>query len=94
MLICCSECKQVVEICTLREHLLDECDMREHFQPCPKCGDALQEREVAAHIASCTATRPSRNPKCALCHAEISDSKDGWAQHLLDEGCPANPRTR
>lgn len=93
MLICCTECKQVVEICTLRDHLLDECELRDNFKPCPKCGDALHTREYNTHVATCPSSRPSRYPKCPLCHADIGPDKDGWMHHLLEgEGCSANPR--
>jgi centrosomal protein CEP104 len=94
MLICCTECKQVVEIPTLREHLLEECEFRDQFRPCPKCGDALHSKEFNTHVASCKSARPSRAPKCALCHAEVGQDRDGWLRHLLEDGCPSNPRGR
>ena len=53
MLIICTECKQVVEVETLREHLLDECEHRRSYRPCPKCGDALHNREYNTHVGSC-----------------------------------------
>ena len=92
MLTICSECKQVVEIETLREHLLEECEQRSTFRPCPKCGDALHNREYNSHVASCKSRGGGR--KCALCHAEVGDDDEGWRRHLVHDGCSANPRTR
>jgi centrosomal protein CEP104 len=92
MLAICTECKQVVEISSLHEHLLDECEKKQSFRPCPKCGEALHSREYNSHVGSCAARGPS-GPRCALCHADVDDDEEGWRRHLLDDGCPANPRT-
>ena len=49
----CSRCQQVVEIATLQEHLLDECERRADFAACPTCGDALEAgAKFEAHVAA------------------------------------------
>jgi len=49
----CSRCQQVVEIATLQEHLLDECERRADFAACPTCGDALEAgAKFEAHAAA------------------------------------------
>jgi len=90
---------QIIEIATRTEHLLRECEHKDEFTQCPHCGDAVASRALASHQAS-PVCRPLRggpgSQRCPLCGEEVSggaSGKDGWAVHLLDVGCPANPRT-
>jgi centrosomal protein CEP104 len=96
MLMSCSRCQQVIEIATLPEHLLDECEHKDEFEPCPKCTDAVPAADLKRHMAS-PECKPMPDPakynRCPLCRRNIPPNKEGWLQHLLDEGCPANPRT-
>ena len=53
LLMSCSRCQQVVEIATLQEHLLDECERRADFAACPTCGDALEAgAKFEEHVAA------------------------------------------
>jgi hypothetical protein len=97
MLTSCGRCQQVIEIATLTEHLLEECDARGEYAPCAVCGDAVLAAEMQAHTAAAAcraAPDPTTASRCALCHADIAPDKEGWLAHLLDApGCPCNPRT-
>ena len=94
----CSRCQQVVEIATLQEHLLEECEKRGEFSPCPTCGDAQEAAKLEAHMAARSCRAPpgaaSGLQRCPLCHHDVGAGKEGWLQHLLDDpaGCAANPR--
>jgi len=41
LLIACPSCSQIVEIAGLPEHLLDECDARDSYEPCEVTGTVL-----------------------------------------------------
>ncbi len=93
MLIGCSHCKQIIEIATLTEHLLSECEHRSSFKRCPRCKDAVPAAEHAAHVAArACAPVASAESTCPLCKADVGGDDDGWLVHLVDDGCPANPR--
>lgn len=96
MLTSCTRCQQVVEIATLSEHLLDECEHKEDYEACGTCGDAVLRAQLPAHekAGKCKAQPdPAVANRCPLCHKDIGPEKEGWLQHLLDQGCSANPRT-
>ena len=42
MLTTCWECEQVIEIQALNDHLLDECQNREKYKYCDKCGAVFE----------------------------------------------------
>uniref|UniRef100_A0A8C6LGR9 Centrosomal protein of 104 kDa n=1 Tax=Nothobranchius furzeri TaxID=105023 RepID=A0A8C6LGR9_NOTFU len=58
MLRRCDECRQVVEIASLTEHLLSECKNRSRFSQCPRCSEAVPTEGLTAH-----AQGPSCNRK-------------------------------
>jgi centrosomal protein CEP104 len=94
MLIGCSQCKQIIEIATLTEHLLSECDLRSKFRQCPRCKDAIIDKEFDAHVAAKACAPPGPGKlRCPLCRSQIPNDPEAWMVHLIDEGCPANPRT-
>jgi hypothetical protein len=86
----------VVEIATYSEHLLEECERKGEYEPCPNCAAAVRSQELDAHVKAraCKPNPdPAAHPRCPLCQADIGDDKDGWTHHLLGAGCPRNPRT-
>ena len=95
MLMCCKRCSQVIEVATLAEHLLDECEHKADYEPCATCGDALLGKDLEAHMAA-QACHPLPDPaagqRCSLCHGDIEPGREGWLHHLLESGCPSNPR--
>lgn len=73
MLIQCEYCQQVIEIMTLENHYLEECEQREQ---------AAGRTNTGAPNA------------CPLCAADVSPGDDeSWKRHLLQQGCPGNPRS-
>lgn len=53
MLTRCTECSQVIEIATLNEHLLSECDKRTEFTQCGTCSVAVELSKYDLHITNC-----------------------------------------
>uniref|UniRef100_A0A8C5F8S5 Centrosomal protein 104 n=1 Tax=Gadus morhua TaxID=8049 RepID=A0A8C5F8S5_GADMO len=71
MLRRCEECRQVVEIASLTEHLLGECESRARFSQCPRCSEALPTQELARHAQgpACNPPAPGKGSNhCPLCH--------------------------
>jgi len=96
LLTTCAACSQVVEIATYSEHLLEECERKGEYEPCPNCAAAVRSQELDAHVKAraCKPNPdPAAHPRCPLCQADIGDDKDAWTHHLLGAGCPRNPRT-
>ena len=54
MLKRCQHCKQVVEIANLTAHLLTECEKREEFGKCNRCGEAISKTDLDAHVKAKT----------------------------------------
>lgn len=94
MLIGCSQCKQIIEISTLQEHLVSECEFRSKFRQCPRCRDAVPTTEFDAHTSArtCKVVPPGKTV-CPLCRADVGNDEEAWLVHFVDDGCPANPRT-
>uniref|UniRef100_A0A4W5PIJ5 Centrosomal protein of 104 kDa n=1 Tax=Hucho hucho TaxID=62062 RepID=A0A4W5PIJ5_9TELE len=60
MLHCCDQCRQVVEIASLTEHLLGECENRARFCQCPSCSEAVPTDELTCHTQSPACKRRSQ----------------------------------
>ncbi|XP_030280271.1 centrosomal protein of 104 kDa isoform X1 [Sparus aurata] len=96
MLRRCDECRQVVEIASLTEHLLGECESRSRFSQCPRCSEAVATEELTRHVQG-----PACNPPisgkgsnhCPLCHNNFMPGEQAWKAHLMGrEGCKQNSR--
>uniref|UniRef100_A0A674DJK1 Centrosomal protein of 104 kDa n=1 Tax=Salmo trutta TaxID=8032 RepID=A0A674DJK1_SALTR len=61
MLHCCDKCRQVVEIASLTEHLLGECENRARFSQCPRCSEAVPTDELTHHTQSPACNRKSQH---------------------------------
>uniref|UniRef100_A0A671K4Q6 Centrosomal protein of 104 kDa n=1 Tax=Sinocyclocheilus anshuiensis TaxID=1608454 RepID=A0A671K4Q6_9TELE len=59
MLQRCLQCRQVVEIASLTEHLLTECERRADFTQCPLCSEALTRDKLTEHAQSAACNRES-----------------------------------
>ncbi|PNF19286.1 Centrosomal protein of 104 kDa [Cryptotermes secundus] len=97
MLMRCAHCKQVVEIATLSQHLLEECEMRKSYRKCETCTEAVLYELFDQHKsdASCNPAGPeSTTNHCPLCHCNIPPYEDGWRQHLMGLPCPNHPRKK
>lgn len=96
MLSPCKMCGQVIEIACLNEHLLAECELRTNHKECPRCGEAITAKFFDKHVGlnDCVPSpHPKKASRCPLCHDDIAPGKRGWREHLMDDGCPNNPRT-
>uniref|UniRef100_A0A4W5PRU2 Centrosomal protein of 104 kDa n=1 Tax=Hucho hucho TaxID=62062 RepID=A0A4W5PRU2_9TELE len=96
MLHCCDQCRQVVEIASLTEHLLGECENRARFCQCPSCSEAVPTDELTCHTQS-PACKPPGSVKgsnhCPLCHNNFMPGEEAWKAHLMGrEGCKQNSR--
>ncbi|NXE53096.1 CE104 protein, partial [Casuarius casuarius] len=96
MLTRCEHCKQVVEIASLTEHLLTECDKKDSFGKCQRCSEALPKDELPKHIKSkaCNSAKPEKVANhCPLCHDNFSPGEEAWKSHLMGkDGCRMNLR--
>ncbi|XP_010175559.1 centrosomal protein of 104 kDa [Antrostomus carolinensis] len=96
MLTRCEHCKQVVEIASLTEHLLTDCDKKDSFGKCQRCSEALPKDELPKHIKSktCNSAKPEHVANhCPLCHDNFSPGEEAWKSHLMgNDGCKMNQR--
>ncbi|XP_077400898.1 centrosomal protein of 104 kDa isoform X2 [Vanacampus margaritifer] len=96
MLRRCDECKQVVEISSFTEHLLNECESRFKFSQCPHCSEAVATEELNQHVQGSTCKPPvsgKRSSHCPLCHTNFSPGEEAWKAHLTGiDGCKQNSR--
>ncbi|XP_038864112.1 centrosomal protein of 104 kDa [Salvelinus namaycush] len=96
MLHCCDQCRQVVEIASLTEHLLGECENRARFSQCPRCSEAVSTDELTHHTQSPACNPPGSvkgSNHCPLCHNNFMSGEEAWKAHLMGrEGCKQNSR--
>ncbi|XP_059232265.1 centrosomal protein of 104 kDa [Mustela nigripes] len=96
MLTRCGYCKQVVEISSLTEHLLTECDRKDGFGRCYRCSEAVLKEELPRHIKTkeCNPAKPEKLAnRCPLCHENFSPGEEAWKAHLMGPaGCTMNLR--
>ncbi|EDL14951.1 cDNA sequence BC046331 [Mus musculus] len=96
MLTRCDHCRQVVEISSLTEHLLTECDRRDGFGKCPRCSEAIPKEELPGHIKTkeCSPAKPEKVANhCPLCHENFAPGEEAWKVHLMGPaGCTMNLR--
>ncbi|XP_063001151.1 centrosomal protein of 104 kDa [Elgaria multicarinata webbii] len=96
MLTRCDFCKQVVEIASVTEHLLTECDKKDNFGKCPRCCEALPKDELPRHVKgkACNPAKPEKVANhCPLCHENFTPGEEAWKVHLMGkDGCRMNLR--
>ncbi|KAI4824228.1 hypothetical protein KUCAC02_012754 [Chaenocephalus aceratus] len=96
MLRRCDECRQVVEIASLTEHLLGECESRSRFSQCPRCSEAVAPEDLTRHVQgpACNAPISGKGSNhCPLCHNNFIPGEKAWKAHLMGrEGCKQNSR--
>ncbi|XP_038188982.1 centrosomal protein of 104 kDa isoform X1 [Arvicola amphibius] len=96
MLTRCDHCRQVVEISSLTQHLLTECDKRHGFGKCHRCSEAVPTEELPRHIQT-KECNPAKSEKvanrCPLCHENFAPGEEAWKAHLMGPtGCTMNLR--
>ncbi|XP_047647165.1 centrosomal protein of 104 kDa isoform X4 [Phacochoerus africanus] len=86
----------VVEISSLTEHLLTECDRRDSFGKCYRCSEAVLKEELPRHLKTkdCNPAKPEKLAnRCPLCHENFSPGEEAWKAHLMGPaGCTLNLR--
>ncbi|XP_059944839.1 centrosomal protein of 104 kDa isoform X2 [Mesoplodon densirostris] len=96
MLTRCDYCKQVVEISSLTEHLLTECDKKDGFGECYRCSEAILKEELPRHIKTrdCNPAKAKKLAnRCPLCHKNFTPGEEAWKAHLMGPaGCTVNLR--
>ncbi|XP_053281301.1 centrosomal protein of 104 kDa isoform X1 [Pleuronectes platessa] len=96
MLRRCSECRQVVEIASLTEHLLGECESNSKFSQCPRCSEAVASEDLTRHVQGPSCNSPvsgKGSNHCPLCHNNFMPGEEAWKAHLMGrEGCKQNSR--
>ncbi|XP_040143740.2 centrosomal protein of 104 kDa isoform X2 [Ictidomys tridecemlineatus] len=79
MLTRCDHCRQVVEISSLTEHLLTECDQKDGFGKCHRCSEAVRKEELPRHIKA-KECNPAKSEKlanrCPLCHENFTPGEE------------------
>ncbi|XP_068607366.1 centrosomal protein of 104 kDa [Brachionichthys hirsutus] len=96
MLKRCDECRQVVEIESLTEHLLEECESRSKFSQCLCCSEAVASEDLSQHSQGSACNPPASGKvsnHCPLCHNNFVPGDGAWKAHLMGgEGCKQNSR--
>ncbi|XP_072222614.1 centrosomal protein of 104 kDa [Leuresthes tenuis] len=96
MLRRCDECRQVVEIASLTEHLLGECEKSSKFSQCQRCSEAVAPEDLTCHVQGPTCNPPfsgKASNHCPLCHSNFMPGEEAWKAHLMGrEGCKQNSR--
>ncbi|XP_017773624.1 PREDICTED: centrosomal protein of 104 kDa isoform X2 [Nicrophorus vespilloides] len=94
MLVRCRECSQVVEVASLTDHLLMECENRDFYTQCSSCTEAVKVVELQIHALHCSEIAEGCN-RCPLCHDNLEDEEFVWKHHLMgDKPCAKSTRTR
>uniref|UniRef100_A0A8C1VM99 Centrosomal protein 104 n=1 Tax=Cyprinus carpio TaxID=7962 RepID=A0A8C1VM99_CYPCA len=96
MLQCCLQCRQVVEIASLTEHLLTECEQRANFTQCPLCSEALTRDKLIEHAqcASCNAPASGENCNhCPLCHENFASGEEVRSHTNIPTRCQSTSST-
>ena len=93
MLMQCDNCKQIIEISNLNNHLLNECDFKEKYIKCNKCKQVVEKDSINEHQISenCFDVNEDKEKLCPLCHLNIM-TEDIWKIHFLENGCQGNIR--
>ena len=93
MLMQCDNCKQIIEISNLNNHLLNECDFKEKYIKCNRCKQVVEKDTINEHQIgeNCFDVNEDKEKLCPLCHLNII-TEDIWKVHFLENGCQANIR--
>ncbi|GES89686.1 centrosomal protein of 104 kDa-like isoform X2 [Rhizophagus clarus] len=91
----CRLCNIILEISTLDDHMLNDCDKSKFVKQCPRCREVIEADDYLEHMAkqACMVIRPDI-VRCPLCKTVVKPATEqGWKSHLLDEnGCTKNRR--
>ncbi|CAB1118634.1 unnamed protein product [Ectocarpus sp. CCAP 1310/34] len=96
LLMSCEECGQVIEISSIPEHLLEECQNRENYTECEISHLAIRIEDLDRWQRSKSCKPPGKGgpgSTCPLCFEDVgsADDEEYWRAHLIDS-CTRNPR--
>lgn len=94
LLMRCENCSEVIEIMTLRHHLLKDCDFKDKYKSCDRCLEVVEIEFLEHHISGSTCIkRNSVSNICPLCLEEIGSDHQDWNKHLVGpSACEIHPR--
>ena len=87
----CEKCNMNLEIKYFTSHKLNECKYKKDFKKCRTCHEALSKEEYNNHLRNKCGIKHGY-VKCPLCHGDVQDNNNGFFQHLIKDGCPANKK--
>ncbi|XP_050305639.1 centrosomal protein of 104 kDa isoform X2 [Anthonomus grandis grandis] len=95
MLVRCKHCSQVVEVATLTEHLLMECEKNDLFMQCSQCTEAVRKEDNQSHLLECNDV-PEGYTRCPLCHKNLESTELCWKNHFMGTSnlCQKNTRVK
>lgn len=91
----CPLCNIILEISTLDDHMLNDCDKSKFVKKCPRCREVIPADSYLEHVAKQTCmVIPAHIVRCPLCKNVVKPATEaGWKAHLLDvDGCSKNRR--
>ncbi|KAI9279954.1 hypothetical protein BC943DRAFT_150457 [Umbelopsis sp. AD052] len=95
VLTSCPLCQIILEISTLSDHIVTDCEEKHRIKRCPRCKEVVPIDKWLQHSLrqNCTVVSSSET-RCPLCREVIMPPTESvWKRHLLKEGgCPHNPR--
>lgn len=95
VLTSCPLCQIILEISTLNDHIMSDCEERHRVKRCTRCKDIIPIDQWLGHSfrQNCTVVSSSET-RCPLCREVIMPATEStWKRHLLHEGgCQSNPR--
>ncbi|KAG0027971.1 hypothetical protein BGZ81_005133 [Podila clonocystis] len=93
MLANCPNCKIIIEVPTLSDHMLKECSKRKFVKECETCHEIMAADAFLPHVAAGACKTISESAaRCPLCQVILPQSDEAsWKRHLMQGGgCPGN----
>ncbi|BES98081.1 centrosomal protein 104kDa [Nesidiocoris tenuis] len=88
MLTRCVHCQEVLEATGIHKHLSKDCDYKDRYRTCERCGEAVLQDLYEQHVDSCNG-----EVRCPFCQMVVENTDASWRNHLLDgKTCPKHPR--
>uniref|UniRef100_A0AAY4BF86 Centrosomal protein of 104 kDa n=1 Tax=Denticeps clupeoides TaxID=299321 RepID=A0AAY4BF86_9TELE len=86
MLRRCVQCRQVVEISGLTDHLLMDCENNGAFMQCARCTEAVHKDQLSEHAQSSACNPPGSGKAsnhCPLCHENFAPGEEVRQVHQV-----------
>uniref|UniRef100_A0A0K8T2H0 Centrosomal protein n=1 Tax=Lygus hesperus TaxID=30085 RepID=A0A0K8T2H0_LYGHE len=90
MLTRCIHCQEVLEATGIHKHLSKDCDYKDLYRTCERCGEAVVLDHYVQHVDSCNG-----EVRCPFCQVVVDNTDASWRNHLLDgKTCSKHPRSK